>query len=226
MNEMTLEDLKGELRRGTRVILQLRHAERPKMDPRDPTFGDAVAITEEGVRTSLELGRQLGEFREVTSFYASPLLRTRMTAGKIAEGMGIANPVIPTDECLGNGSFYYADPVAVLEVFHPKNFFNACFEYFRTGEQRGFHNLHAASDVLEKWLLAHSTTQFFVAVTHDCYIAAFLSARGAVEEFTRENWTRFLDGGAIMIDPDGTRRYALVRTGLSKGICGVGGRVM
>ena len=39
---MTIEELKDEIRKGARCILQVRHAERPKMDPDDPTFGDFV----------------------------------------------------------------------------------------------------------------------------------------------------------------------------------------
>ena len=57
-------------------------------------------------------------------------------------------------------------------------------------------------------------------MTHDLYIAAFLYAR-KVGEFSKENWTRFLDSGAIIEGTDGKRRYALVRSGLSTGIVGV-----
>ena len=218
---MTIEELKDEIRRGARCILQVRHAERPKMDPDDPTFGDALALTDEGVRTARELGKLLAEFRGDVSFCASPLKRTVMTARLIAEGMGVENAAIPTDELLGNGSFYYDDPAEVLEVFKPGNFFKACFEYYATGEQRGFKNLYAASDALEEWLFARFTKRLLIATTHDCYIAAFLAARKSVPEFTIENWIRFLDGGAILVYPDGTRRYEIVRTGLSTGICGV-----
>ena len=219
--ELTLEELKAELRRGTRVVLMVRHAERPKMDPDDPTFGDALPLTYDGVRTAKRLGAELHEFADDVQFYASPLRRTRMTAACIAEGMGVADPEIPTDELLGNGSFYYEDAAQVLEVFKPANFFPACFEYFRTGRQRGFRDLHAATDEFEKWLAVRSRSRLFVVATHDLYIAAFLFAREAVREFTRETWVRFLDGGAILIAPDGTRRYALVRTGFSEGIVGV-----
>lgn len=221
MTEITLEDFKAELRRGARAIIQVRHAERPKMDPNDPSFGDALKLTPEGVRTATELGRLLAEFRDDVQFYASPLMRTRMTAECIAAGMGIASPTIPTDDLLGNGSFYYEDPAEVLEVFKPENFFNACFEYFATGRQRGFKELYAATDACEQWLTARHTRKLMVVATHDLYVAAFLYARGAVEEFSRENWVRFLDGGAILCYPDGDRRYALVRTGLSQGIVGV-----
>ena len=221
MLEITLEELKEEIRRGTRVVLMLRHAERPKMDPDDPSFGDALALTYDGCRTAKRLGTLLREFRDDVQFYASPLMRTRMTAACIAEGMGVANPDIPTDELLGNGSFYYDDPAEVLDVFKPSNFFPACFEYFRTARQRGFRDLYAATDEFETWLATHCRSRLFVVSTHDLYIAAFLVARKAVDEFTRESWIRFLDGGAILVAPDGTRRYALVRTGLSAGIVGV-----
>ena len=219
--EMTREEIAAELRRGTRVILQVRHAERPKMDPDDPTFGDSLPITAEGIRTARAFGESFKEFHDV-QFYASPLRRTRMTAEEIAAGMGITNPVIPTDALLGNESFYYNDALQVLDVFKPDNFFKASFEYFATGHQRGFNELHEATEALEEWLLAHQTNQLFIATTHDLYIAAFLSAKGTIPVFSKENWPRFLDAAAILIDKDGTRRYALVRSNLSMGICGIG----
>ena len=219
--ELTLEELKDEMRRGTRVVLMVRHAERPKMDPDDPTFGDALALTYDGMRTARKLGSLLKEFADDVQFAASPLTRTRMTAALVAEQMGVADPEIPTDELLGNGSFYYEDAAQVLDVFKPKNFFPACFEYFRTAHQRGFRELYSATDAFENWISERWRNRLFVIATHDLYIAAFFYARKAIAEFTRENWLRFLDGGAILVGPDGTRRYAIVRTGLSDGIVGV-----
>ena len=219
---MTIDELKAEMAKGARVILQVRHAERPQIDPDDPTFGDVLKLTDEGVRTSKELGRMLADFRDGAQFMSSPLARTRMTAECIAEGMGVESPEIAVDERIGNGSFYYTDTAEVLDVFKPENFFGACAEYFATGRQRGFAPLAEASDALEEWLFARLKGRLLVAVTHDLYIAAFLTARGsAAAPFTRENWVRFLDAGAIIVYPDGTRRYEFVRTGLSDGICGV-----
>ena len=219
--ELTIEELKREMLRGTRVILMVRPAERPKMDPNDPSFGDALALTYDGVRTAKKLGTQLKEFADDVQFSASPLTRTRMTAACIAEGMGVKEPEIPTDDLLGNGSFYYEDASQVLEVFKPQNFFPASFEYFHTAHQRGFRELYAATDACERWLTERFSKRFFVVTSHDLYIAAFLYARRAVDDFTRENWPRFLDGAAILVDPDGKRRYAFVRAGLSEGIVGV-----
>ena len=220
MQEMTIEELIGEIRNGARVALMVRHAERPKMDPDDPSFGDALELTYEGTRTAKKLGSMLGEFAGDVQFAASPLTRTRMTAACIAEGMGVPDAAVPTDELLGNGSFYYENAAEVLEVFKPKNFFPACIEYFKTAHQRGFRELYAATDEFEKWIDARWRKRLFVISTHDLYIAAFLYAR-KVGEFSKENWTRFLDGGAIIDGADGRRRYALVRSGLSTGIVGV-----
>jgi len=217
---MTIEELKGHVRAGARVAFLVRHAERPKMDLNDPTFGDALALTYEGCRTARKLGTLLSEFRDDVQFAASPLTRTRMTASLIAEGMGVPDAPIVTDERLGNASFYYEDASEVLEVFKPENFFSASIEYFTTGEQRGFKNLFAATDAFEDWIEKTMKGRFYVITTHDLYIAAFLSAR-KVGSFTRENWVRFLDAGVILFYPDGTRQYALVRTGLSTGIVGV-----
>ena len=220
MREMTIAELIDEIRNGARVTLMVRHAERPKMDQNDPTFGDALAITGEGIRTAKLLGGMLREFSGDVQFYSSPLTRTRMTARCIAEGMGIPDAEIPTDGLLGNESFYYEDPAEVLEVFKRDNFFPACIEYFHAAHQRGFRELYAATDEFERWIDARWRRRMFLVSTHDLYIAAFLFAR-KVGEFSRENWTRFLDAGAIIEGRDGRRRYALVRTGLSTGIVGV-----
>jgi len=220
--EMTLDDIASALRGGSRVILQVRHAERPKMDPTDPTFGDSLPLTAEGVRTARLLGESLAPFADSVQFLASPLRRTRMTAELIAEGMGVASPEIPVEGLLGNESFYYRDTMEVLQVFTPpENFFPMCIEYMKTGKLRGFNDLHESSDALENWLLGRFTARLMVAATHDLYIAAFLSTRGAYNDRSRETWPRFLDAAAIILDPDGSRRYALVRTGLSTGIVGV-----
>ncbi len=221
MSEMTLDGLIAELKAGSRVALQLRHAERPKLDPNDPSFGDMLPLTKKGVRTALQLGSRLSEFKDVVSFVSSPLKRTRMTAASLAEGMGLDVAEIPTDELLGNGSFYYTDPEKVLEVMNAREFFSACTEYFRSGILPGFAPLGKAADSCERWLLEKLDKQLLVATTHDVYIAAFLVARGVVESFSRDNWPCFLDAAAIIIRPDGSCRYEFVRTGFSTGIVGV-----
>lgn len=208
---MNLDEVKSELRQGSRVLLMVRHAERPHIDHEDPTFGAALPITECGRLAAEAYGARLREFADAAQFCASPLLRTVMTAEAIARGMGLDAPDIPTDDRLGNGSFYFADQRAVFEIFRDGSFYEKVFAYLRDGRQTGFADLHAATGVLEEWALARLTGRLGVFTTHDLYNGAFLKARGVVESFTVETWVQFLDAAAIIVRPDGSRRYALVR---------------
>ena len=220
--ELSLDDIKKELKSGAKVILMLRHAERPKIPLDDETFGDALHLTREGMRTARLLGAALSEFANDTGFISSPLTRTRETAASVAEGMGLKNISIPVDGRLGNDSFFYEDSKEVLKIFNGMEFFKACATYYEKGELSGFRNLQEAADDCERTLDEFSQgKRLFVAVTHDCYVAAFLAARGAYGPFTRSNWVKFLDASATIVYPDGSRKYAIVRTKLSHGICGV-----
>ena len=221
LGEVTLEDVRALLREGNRVLLMTRHAERPHIDHEDPSFGQDLPITENGQAMSRAFGEMFRPFADIVQFASSPLRRTMMTTECIAEGMGVAHPDIAPYDALGNGTFYFADQHAVWEEFRDGSFFRKCFVYFEKGTFRGFAELHAATDALEEWCLAHFTAPFAVFTTHDLYIAAYLAARTVISRFTLENWPRFLDSAAIIIAPDGTRRYALVRAGLSDRVSGV-----
>ena len=221
LGEITLDDVIAALERGCRVLLFVRHAERPKIDGDDPTFGEALPLTEEGWRTCLRFGERLKAFAGDVQFLSSPLCRTRMTAAGIAEGMGHAGVDIPTDPIIGNGTFYFANQPEVFELFRDGQFFRHVFDYMVKGTQRGFREIHEASDMLEEWALAQFAARLGIFSTHDLHNAAYLYARGVKRDWTVENWVRFLDAAAIILGPDGTRRYALVRTGFSNGTVGV-----
>ena len=221
LGELTPEDVHALLRTGNRVLLMTRHAERPHIDHEDPSFGQELPITENGQAMSRTFGEMFRPFADIVQFASSPLRRTMMTTECIAEGMGIARSDIAPYDALGNGTFYFADQHAVWEEFRDGSFFRKCFVYFEKGTFRGFAELHAATDALEEWCLAHFTAPFAVFTTHDLYIAAFLAARSVISRFTEANWPRFLDSAAIILAPDGTRRYALVRAGLSDRVTGV-----
>lgn len=213
---MTIQNLHDELARGSRVLLMTRHAERPHIDPEDPTFGETLPITENGRHMAEELGRSLRTPHAV-QFMSSPLRRTRMTAACIAAGMGLSGrwsfDTIPTDPLIGNDSFYYADVSQVWQLFRGGEFYRPVIEYCTTGMQTGFRELHAATDMLEKHVADKFTAQLGIFTTHDLFIAAFLSARDAAPEWSEENWVGFCDSAAIVIAPDSSRRYALVKCG-------------
>lgn len=210
--ELEISDVAALLRGGHRVLLMMRHAERPHIDHDDPTFGEALPITEKGERMCEWAGRQLAEFADDAQFFASPLRRTVMTAFGVARGMGIANPDVPTDTRLGNDSFYFANQRAVFELFRDGSFYEKVFAYLERGTQIGFNEIHAASDKLEAFVWERFTRRLGIFTTHDLYNGAFLVAKGVVPSFTVESWIQFLDSAAIVVAPDGTRRYALVRS--------------
>ena len=221
LGEITFEDVVAARRRGCRVLLLVRHAERPKIDGDDPTFGEALPLTDEGMRTSRLFGDRLRDVAEGVQFLSSPLRRTRLTAEGIAEGMGLVSPEIPDDPLLGNSSFYFSDQHEVFELFRDGSFFEKIFAYMADGRQRGFREIREASDAFEAWAMERFTGALGVFATHDLYIGAFLHARGVKRDWTVANWVRFLDAAAILVEPDGTRRYALLRAGLSEGVMGV-----
>lgn len=219
--DWNLDDVRHALAAGCRVLLFVRHAERPKIGYEDKTFGGTLPLTPAGEEMSRAYGRLLAGASDGVQFRASPLRRTRMTAARIAEGMGLAGaPVVP-DAAIGNGSAFVASELEVWELFRDGSFFARMGEYLQTGRQRGFRDLAAASDAFEKYALSTFTGRLGIYTTHDVYVAAYLHARGVRTDFCVDNWPRFLDAAAIVLAPDGARRYALVRAGLSDKCCGV-----
>ena len=218
---MTVEEVKNEIAKGSRVLLLVRHAERPHIDHEDPSFGGDLALTAEGCRTARELGRMLAGCTAEVDFRASPLNRTVMTAELIAEGMGLGGAEVVRDAEIGNGGAFMADEREVFELFRDGRFFEKMRDYLEHGIQRGFAPLAAAADLYERHALGVFEKRLGIFTTHDIFVAAFLHARGVKTDFCEANWPRFLDTAAIIVDPNGSRRYAFVEPKLSVLACGV-----
>ena len=219
--DWNLADVRRALAAGSRVLLLVRHAERPKIGYEDRTFGGALPLTPAGEEMSVAYGRFLRGAAADVQFRASPLRRTVMTAARIAAGMGLTSAEIVPDAQIGNGSAFVASEREVWELFRDGGFFVHMREWLEAGRQRGFNDLASASDAFEAYALSTFTGTLGVYATHDVYVAAYLHARGVRTDFCVANWPRFLDAAAIVLAPDGTRRYALVRAGLSDKCCGV-----
>ena len=219
--DWTLSDVRRELAAGNRVLLLVRHAERPKIGYEDKTFGGSLPLTPAGEEMSVAYGRLLAGSSEAVQFRASPLLRTVMTAERIAEGMGLASAEIVQDAKIGNGSAFVDSELEIWELFRDGGFFTKMCAWMREGTQRGFHELSSACDAFEEYVLSTFTGQLGIYTSHDVYVASYLHGRGVKTDFCEANWPRFLDAAAIILAPDGSRRYALVRAGLSDRCCGV-----
>ena len=215
--ECRIEDVVAALKNGERVLMMTRHAERPHIDPEDPTFGESLPITDDGVAMAHSVGERLRPAAAMASvqFMASPLRRTHMTAAAIAEGMGLAKTwnmdTIPTDVLIGNSSPYYSDPHEAWEIFRGGEFYRLMFEYCETGRQTGFRPIDEATDMVEDLVMSRFTAQLGIFTTHDLFIAAFLTSRCVYSGWTVPTWIQYLDSAAIFISPDGSRRYSLVR---------------
>ena len=224
MNETGVIDfqtVRDELQKGNRVLLLVRHAERPHIDHEDPTFGGALPITENGKRMCEDFGKALKGAAKDVQFRASPLRRTVMTAQYIAKGLGLKTVDIPLDDAIGNGSAFIADLHAVWELFRDKRFFEHMVEYMVTGVIQGFAPNATAAEEYEAYVMSQFTGRFGIFTTHDVFVAAYLFAKGVKTDWNPENWPRFLDSAAIIVEPSGKRRYALLRAGLSDRATGV-----
>lgn len=84
--QITLRDIEQALRTyGLRVILLIRHAECPPLDPSDTTFGARLSITKKGRADALAFGGALAKFVHAgdAAVFASETLRTIQTASAI-----------------------------------------------------------------------------------------------------------------------------------------------
>ena len=220
-DEATTADVRRELDAGNRVLLLVRHSERPRIDNEDTTFGESLPLTANGSRMAVAFGEMLRGASDDVSFRASPLRRTVLTAERVAEGMGLAGAEVVRDARIGNGSAFVESARRLWELFRDGSFFEKMEEYMARGVQYGFNPLGPATDAFEEYALSVFTSRLGVFVTHDLYIAAFLHARGVKTDFCFENWPCFLDSAAIVVEPTGRVRHALVRAGLSDLVCGV-----
>lgn len=223
MNEQTTSfvRIRDDLAAGKRVLILVRHAERPRINNEDPSFGDSLGLTAEGERTAHAFGQSLAHAVCDVQFRASPLQRTMRTAECIAKGMGIENASITPDAIVGNDCAFVVDQYQMWELFRDGSFFKAMGTYLTMGEQRGFREIHAAADRFEHDMLARFKGQLGIFVTHDLYIAAFLQAKGIKTDFNRETWPHFLDAAVLTEEGAEEWRLEFFRSGLSDGICGV-----
>ncbi len=218
---LSVDDVRKELSAGRRVLLLVRHSERPKIAGEDKSFGAALPLTANGERMSVDFGRLLRGASDSVQFRASPLHRTVMTAERIAEGMGLAGAEVVRDGAIGNDSAFVVSQLEMWRLFNECSFFGSMIDYMRRGEQRGFAPLVPAAEAYERHALSTFTAKLGIYTTHDVFIVAFLHAMGVKTDFTTENWPRFLDSAAIIVEPSGKIRHAFVRAGLSTLFCGV-----
>lgn len=204
-----LSRVRSFLDQGRRVALFIRHSERPPICPTDKEFGQHLGLTPRGVELAEAAGRRLAGIGDVR-FSASPMTRCRLTAHHFGRGMGIDEPAVADAAPLGVRGFYYEDPYAVQDIMRQRGYMAYMEEYLRNGTALHSRPIGPATAQLAEWLKAQTATRLGVYVSHDIFIASFLTGL-RMRTFTAENWVGFLHGAALVHAPDaGWTCYACV----------------
>jgi broad specificity phosphatase PhoE len=194
-----LPRVRAALADGCRAALFIRHTERPEIRTDDKDFGRFLGLTPRGVGLARAAGARLAGITDVR-FFASPMTRCQLTARHFAEGMGIAAPVVADAEQLGVRGFFYDDCHAVQEHMRRQGYLAYMLDYLRTGAAPHSHPLVPATEQLAGWLRQQTVAQLGVFVSHDIFIAAFLTGL-KIRTYAAEDWVGFLHGAALIERP-------------------------
>ena len=192
----------GLLGQGCRVSLFVRHSERPPISPDDKTFGQALALTPNGVELARRAGQRLAGFSDAR-FAASPMVRCRMTARHIAEGMGLAGAPVADEPRLGLACFYYEDPEKLQDLMRRQGYLSFMLGYLRSGAAPHSRPIGEATARMVAWLKEATVRRLNVLVSHDIFVAALLTGL-KVRTYSADNWVGFIHGAAVIRFPDGT----------------------
>ena len=193
---LDLSALRSRLDQGHRVALFMRHSERPEIRPDDKDFGRFLGLTPHGVQLALDAGRRLAGLRDAR-FFASPMTRCQLTARHFAEGMGIDAPLVEDADELGVRGFYYEDPYAVQDLMRRQGYMAYMLDYLKNGTAPYSSPIGPATQQTAAWLQSKTTAQLGVYVSHDIFIASFLTGLN-IRTFSAQDWVGFLHGAALV----------------------------
>ncbi len=186
-----------------KCILIIRHAERPKIQENDPTFGEHLGLTESGSLMAHQYGTMLAGM-EPWCFGASPMRRTRETAKHIASGMGLEDVSIFDAPEIGVSGLWVEDR-ELLHSFYEKEGSAACTDrYFRDGYAEGYKTIQEGTALTFDWLMqCNFGARNALIVSHDIFIAGLLQGLG-VRQFSSQEWLGYLQSAALVQDSEGT----------------------
>jgi hypothetical protein len=129
--------------------------------------------------------------------------RCRLTARHFAEGMGVQEPVVEDADTLGVRGYYYEDPYAVQDAMRRQGYMAYMLDYLRNGCAPHSMPIGPATEQTASWLQRETTKRLGVFVSHDIFIASFLTGLG-IRTYTEDNWVGFLHGAALVCPPEGS----------------------
>lgn len=189
IGRVSFADIGNALDRGERVVILVRHAERPPLDQDDPTHGKDLPLTDYGKSYASKFGFELREatFPHPIQVYTSEMKRCRQTAMRIARQAMVGSNGAQILDVLGDKTPYFLLPKDCLAE---------------------------ATDRLENILLTQRSyldtdnkPDVKVFVTHDVNVGGFLAGRDVPTLFDENNKPYFLDAAVIFIGKNGRCFY-------------------
>ena len=210
-NCMSIKDVVAAVNNGFKVILIMRHADKEHLDIVGPEPSEELNVSEEGLRKSYAIGRQLEKITGEVIFYASSRIRAVMTAQEIARGMGIADiwndKSIITDIRLSNSGFYYKNAAMIWKLFRDGVFYDKAAEYIKKGTLDGFNPMKEATQRFEEFILGIKHGDLTIIVSHYLIVSSFLNIKGI---WDLQDQLQPLDSASIIISPAKDITYAFV----------------
>ncbi|MBQ7666500.1 MAG: histidine phosphatase family protein [Kiritimatiellae bacterium] len=189
-----------------RCVALVRHAERPPIDPADPTFGENLPLTDAGRRLALKCGRDLAKAGPPVpewAFASSRLLRTRLTARSIAEGMGCAAPEVRVFEEVSIPGFWVADTAEMHRFQEAEGSIPFTTRFLAAGVAEGLRPIAESTRLAMEWIEGNPfASRLAIVATHDVFVASLMRGLGE-SRVCCDLWVGFLHAIALFGTPDG-----------------------
>lgn len=197
----------GEIKR---VILYVRHSERPPIEVDDPTFGANLGLTEDGVKLCKEVGAALRDIPNLQA-YASPARRTILTAEEILSAYGIENPNVAESKEIGLAGLYTSNSKVLHESYFKRGSVEVNDAYNNGDAVAGYIPRDDAAMAMFNYLVGPELKGNLLMVSHDVFIAAFMSSLSNDGwGLSTKNWVGFIQGAALTLEFDGWHMYRVV----------------
>ena len=215
---VSIRSVMDGLAEGEKVVVMLRHAER------GDDYSSSGPLNDNGIKQARALGEKLQGYGDVY-YAASSAFRTHQTCNNIAKGSGQADTLADTLEFLG-GTWFVKDTVAYERYKNDHNgSWNVTSKWLYEGSYAdAFYDLAPRStEYLDDHLIPafeRSGKRYGIFISHDLLIIPLVSyfSKNSIDlkYYSNKRWLNYLAGIAVVLRPDGSRRFYAVK-GLDSG---------
>jgi broad specificity phosphatase PhoE len=155
----------------SKAVWLIRHAHR--QPARAGSYGNEIALTEEGLKSAFSLGKQFSFIEEI---HSSPLLRCLQTAQEILKGTGGQRKTIFTSSYLGDPGPFIKDTQSSGPLFLERSIEEIAFSVVSGETLPGMYPLKEGAKRLMSYLKSAKQSPCFM-ISHDiviCLLCCFL----------------------------------------------------